>query len=94
MSSDFRRDLTALFSGPEAKRLTVLELGSYLGYCTRLLSDLFGQVIAVDVMPEFLQLNGQLNHDRNNIGICGMWSPHLVFLLFLLLPPPSSFLLH
>ncbi|CAK0912030.1 unnamed protein product, partial [Prorocentrum cordatum] len=44
-SSRFKRDLVELLgSGGE----TVLELGAHVGHCTRVLSRLFGAVIAVE----------------------------------------------
>lgn len=62
----FRADLIAEFGGM-ADNYTVLEIGSYFGYTTRLLSQLFGRVISVDVMPQFIEANREYNRDKPNI---------------------------
>eukprot|EP00746_Dinoflagellata_sp_MGD_P167152 gnl/MRDRNA2_/MRDRNA2_97549_c0_seq1.p1 gnl/MRDRNA2_/MRDRNA2_97549_c0~~gnl/MRDRNA2_/MRDRNA2_97549_c0_seq1.p1 ORF type:complete len:281 (+),score=54.86 gnl/MRDRNA2_/MRDRNA2_97549_c0_seq1:90-845(+) len=66
ISKQFREDLKGVF-GHDAANMTVLEVGSYFGYTTRLLSSLFQKVIALDAIPEFLLVNREFNMDRNNI---------------------------
>jgi len=61
-----REDLAREFIAV-AKGATVLEVGSYFGYTTRLLSQMFHRVIALDAMPQFLQANREYNIDRDNI---------------------------
>jgi len=66
-SSDaLRKDLIGLVAGI-SENLTVLEVGSYFGYTTRVLSHLFKRVIALDAVPELLQANRDYNYDRDNI---------------------------
>mmetsp|Transcript_2864 Transcript_2864/g.5555 ORF Transcript_2864/g.5555 Transcript_2864/m.5555 type:complete len:516 (-) Transcript_2864:8-1555(-) len=65
-SRDFKRDLRQFF-GPMAAPWTVLELGSYHGQTSRVLSEIFKQVIAVDASDVFLGRNKMTNEDRNNI---------------------------
>jgi len=65
-SQAFRSDLTHHFSGL-ANNFTVLEVGAYFGYTTRLLSHLFARVIALDALPLMLQANQEYNLDRDNI---------------------------
>lgn len=65
-SRDFKRDLRQFF-GPLATSWTVLELGSYHGGTSRVLSDIFKQVIAVDASDVFLGRNKLYNSDRSNI---------------------------
>lgn len=91
ISRALRHDLADQFSGFGAN-FTVLEVGSYFGYTTRLLSDYFSRVIALDAVPQFLQANREYNLDRNNIlylkfhtldddwGIFSLNTVHVVFL--------------
>jgi len=65
-SRALRSDLTHHFSGL-ANNFTVLEVGAYFGYTTRLLSQLFARVIALDALPLMLQANQEYNLDRDNI---------------------------
>ncbi|CAE7531901.1 tas [Symbiodinium natans] len=66
-SSDaLRKDLRIHLAG-FSENLTVLEVGSYFGYTTRILSQLFKRVIALDAVPELLQANRDYNSDRDNI---------------------------
>jgi SAM-dependent methyltransferase len=66
ISTAFREDLEFHFKGM-AENYTVLEVGSYFGYTTRLLSQLFSRVIALDYMQHFISANAGLNADRSNI---------------------------
>jgi len=62
----FKKDLR-LFFQRIGQEWTVLELGAYRGYTTRVLSEVFGQVIAVDTSDVFLGHNRRHNADRRNI---------------------------
>lgn len=64
-SSRFKRDLLELF--PHSRSDTVLELGSHVGHCTRVLSRLFGAVIAVEHSEAVLEKNIQHTNDLSNI---------------------------
>eukprot|EP00392_Amoebophrya_sp_AT5.2_P015977 g16205.t1 len=55
----------------------IIELGTYLGYTTRLLSDHFGKVFALDGDPFFLRLNKLYNSDRSNIEFFQVESPNI-----------------
>lgn len=46
---------------------TVLELGTYRGYTTRVLADIFHRVIAVDASSVFLEHNSENNAEHDNI---------------------------
>lgn len=48
-------------------KATVLELGSYVGYTTRFLAEVFQKAIAFDLSYDFINLNRQLNADKDNI---------------------------
>lgn len=64
-SSRFKRDLVELF--PQSKGETVLELGAHVGHCTRVLSRLFGSVIAAEHSEAVLDTNVQRTADLSNI---------------------------
>jgi hypothetical protein len=64
-SSRFKKDLVELF--PNSKGETVLELGSHVGHCTRVLSRLFGAVIAVEHSEAVLETNVKRTADLTNI---------------------------
>lgn len=66
ISAKLRSDLEEQFTN-FTEKFTVLEVGAYFGYTTRLLSERFQRVIAVDAVPEFLQANREYNSDRSNI---------------------------
>lgn len=66
ISKAFRDDLRMHFEGT-GENFTVLEVGSYLGYTTRLLSQLFTKVITLDANPHLLSANHAFNVDRPNI---------------------------
>mmetsp|Transcript_22768 Transcript_22768/g.37474 ORF Transcript_22768/g.37474 Transcript_22768/m.37474 type:complete len:235 (-) Transcript_22768:40-744(-) len=90
-SEALRKDLVQQL-GAFSQNFTVLEVGSYFGYTTRLLSHLFKRVIALDAIPELLQANREYNMDRDNIlylrfhtgnhdwSIFSMNTIHVVFL--------------
>eukprot|EP00931_Biecheleriopsis_adriatica_P085858 TRINITY_DN60641_c0_g1_i1.p1 TRINITY_DN60641_c0_g1~~TRINITY_DN60641_c0_g1_i1.p1 ORF type:complete len:492 (+),score=89.56 TRINITY_DN60641_c0_g1_i1:44-1519(+) len=65
-SRQFKQDLRDFF-GSIARDWTVVELGAYRGYTTRVLSEVFGHVIAVDASATFLTQNRRHNSDRKNI---------------------------
>lgn len=64
-SSRFKRDLVEIFSNTTGE--TVLELGSHVGHCTRVLSRIFGAVIAVEHSEAVIDKNVQHTSDLNNI---------------------------
>jgi len=64
-SSRFKRDLVELF--PNSKGEKMLELGSHVGHCTRVLSRLFGAVIAVEHSEAVLEQNVKNTADLSNI---------------------------
>jgi hypothetical protein len=64
-SSRFKKDLVELF--PDSRGETVLELGSHVGHCTRVLSRLFGAVIAVEHSEAVLEKNVKNTADLSNI---------------------------
>lgn len=68
-SLKFKSELIDFFNKDEYKNLTALEVGSSTGYTTRILSNLFKSVTAIDVLPErheFSKTN--VNHERDNIN--------------------------
>jgi SAM-dependent methyltransferase len=68
VTAKFRDDLAGFVrSRGGHEDLTVLEVGSYLGYTTRLLSGLFHRVIALDAIPALLSINRDFNADRRNV---------------------------
>lgn len=64
-SSRFKRDLVELF--PSSRGETVLELGAHVGHCTRVLSRLFGAVIAVEHSEAVIDTNVQRTADLPNV---------------------------
>lgn len=66
ISGKMKQDLRNFFA-PKASTWTILELGSYRGYTSRVFSDLFSRVIAVDASEAFLSFNRRYNKDRQNI---------------------------
>jgi tRNA A58 N-methylase Trm61 len=65
-SLKFKEDLID-FIGDKFLDKTVLEIGTYQGHSTRLLSFLFKKVITVDNNLDFIKKANELNKDRNNI---------------------------
>lgn len=61
-----KQDIRAFFSGMAAN-WTALEVGAYRGYTTRVLSEVFKRVIAVEASEVFLEHNRMHNSDRDNI---------------------------
>jgi len=61
-SLKFKSELIDFFNKSEYKNLTALEVGSSTGYTTRILSNLFNQVTAVDVLPD------RHEYSRNNVN--------------------------
>jgi hypothetical protein len=64
-STRFKKDLVELF--PNSKGETMLELGRHVGHCTRVLSRLFGAVIAVEHSEAVLETNVKRTEDLTNI---------------------------
>eukprot|EP00747_Dinoflagellata_sp_TGD_P201935 gnl/TRDRNA2_/TRDRNA2_75420_c0_seq1.p1 gnl/TRDRNA2_/TRDRNA2_75420_c0~~gnl/TRDRNA2_/TRDRNA2_75420_c0_seq1.p1 ORF type:complete len:343 (-),score=70.82 gnl/TRDRNA2_/TRDRNA2_75420_c0_seq1:95-1123(-) len=64
-SSRFKHDLVEMF--PHSTGETVLELGAHVGHCTRVLSRLFGAVIAVEHSEAVLEKNVNNTSDLSNI---------------------------
>jgi len=64
-SSRFKRDLVELFN--ESQGDTILELGAHVGHCTRVLSRLFGVVVAVEHSEAVLEANVRRTADLGNI---------------------------
>ena len=66
-SLKWKSDLIDYFQNDKFKKMKVLEVGSSLGHSTRILSFLFGKVIALDNLAERHVKSDKLNHDRDNI---------------------------
>lgn len=64
-SSRFKRDLVELFPGSRAE--AILELGAHLGHCTRVLSHLFGLVVAAEHSEAVLASNAERTKDMANV---------------------------
>ena len=62
----FKDDLLDYF-GDEFKNKNCLEVGTYQGHTTRILSFLFNKVITIDINQEWIEKARNLNNDRNNI---------------------------
>ncbi len=62
----FKDDLLDYF-GDEFKNKNCLEVGTFQGHTTRILSFLFNKVITIDINQEWVDLARNLNEDRNNI---------------------------
>lgn len=65
ISEKFRYDIMHFFENKHKN--TIIEIGSYKGYTTRILSKIFNKVIAVDNNPYHHYENMKINNDRNNI---------------------------
>ena len=46
----------------------ILEVGAHLGHCTRVLSRLFGTVLALEHSPHVLKQNAMRNADLKNVA--------------------------
>ena len=64
-SSQFKIDLVSLFNS--SRNETVLEVGAHLGHCTRVLSRLFGTVLALENSAQVLKSNAARNEDLRNV---------------------------
>eukprot|EP00434_Breviolum_minutum_P035200 symbB.v1.2.031151.t1/scaffold3584.1/size53777/7 len=64
-SSKFKLDLVEMFSNNSEE--VVLEVGAHLGHCTRVLSRLFGHVLALEHSPPVLKQNALRNSDLKNV---------------------------
>lgn len=66
-SRAFKVDLARFFCRRGAARLAALELGIFHGHTTVVLSTIFGQVFALDVEPQFLQVAAKRCATRQNV---------------------------
>lgn len=68
----FKRDVSRFFCGMDAGNMTALELGTYKGHGTALLSAVFGQVISVDINVDYLKDAAEYNSGRRNVAYIEM----------------------
>lgn len=64
-SHKFKRDVYDFFNKPEFKEKICLEIGSNVGYTTRILSYLFKEVIGFNL--DNVELAEKFNSDRSNV---------------------------
>src|SRR5882724_9582754 len=64
IAEDILTDMTNVCQGKDPKQMRVLEIGCGAARLTRALSNLFGEVHAVDVSGEMVALAKQALHDR------------------------------
>lgn len=64
-SHKFKKDLFEFFNKPEFKNMVCLEIGSNIGYTTRVLSYLFKEVIGFNL--DNVELASKFNSDRPNV---------------------------
>lgn len=64
-SHKFKRDLFEFFNKEEFKNKTCLEIGSNVGYTTRVLSYIFKEVVGFNL--ENVELAQKFNSDRSNV---------------------------
>jgi ubiquinone/menaquinone biosynthesis C-methylase UbiE len=64
VAEDILTDMTNVCQGKDPKQMRVLEIGCGAARVTRALSGLFGEVHAVDVSGEMVQLARKALHDR------------------------------
>src|SRR5580698_10038703 len=62
-------DMGNICQGKDPKQMTVLEIGCGSGRITRALSEVFGQVYAVDISGEMIRLARESLHDRPNVFV-------------------------
>src|SRR5580698_10017785 len=62
-------DMGNICQGKDPKEMTVLEIGCGSGRITRALSEVFGQVYAVDISGEMIRQAKQSLHDRPNAHV-------------------------
>ena len=65
-SLKFKKDLINFF-GDDYKNKVCLEIGTHKGYTTRILSDLFKEVITCEIDVKLIDFAKNLNKDKNNI---------------------------
>lgn len=63
-SDEMREDIKIMFQN---KNYKIAELGSYKGYTTKIFSQIFNEVYAIDNNKEFLKLNKSFNEINKNI---------------------------
>ena len=87
-SLKFKADFVDFFNSPSNKNMKVLEVGSSLGHSTKVLSNLFGKVIAIDNLSERHEQSKQLVN-RDNVEYVVMdvyrqqWNFEMVDLVFI-----------
>ncbi len=64
-SNEFRKDINHFFKAYSNYRIA--EIGSYKGYTTRILSNIFKKVYAIDNSLKWTKYNKDLNKDKKNI---------------------------
>jgi ubiquinone/menaquinone biosynthesis C-methylase UbiE len=69
VSEDILTDMTNVCQGKAPRDMRVLEIGCGAARITRALSNLFGEVHAVDVSGEMVALAGKALHDRPNAHV-------------------------
>jgi ubiquinone/menaquinone biosynthesis C-methylase UbiE len=62
-------DMGNICQGKDPKQMTVLEIGCGSGRITRALSEVFGQVYAVDISGEMIRQASRALHDRPNAHV-------------------------
>lgn len=67
VSEDVLTDMTNICQGRDPKRMRVLEIGCGAGRITRALSNIFGEIHAVDVSGEMVRLARAALADRPNV---------------------------
>ena len=72
ISIKFKHDICewALTNKKFCQSKTAVELGTCLGYTTRVLSHLFDKVVTFDNLPDRIYKAKKYNSDRNNIEFC------------------------
>ena len=69
VAEDIRTDMINTCQGKDPKDMRVLEIGCGAGRVTRALSNLFGEVHAVDVSGEMVRLARRALADRTNVHV-------------------------
>lgn len=69
MTPEVRESIQRFFKENQnaARNWTVLEIGSYVGYTTSVIASLVKKVVAVDILPQFLEFNKLFNENHHNI---------------------------
>jgi predicted O-methyltransferase YrrM len=87
-SLKFKADFIDFFDTEAYRNMKVLEVGSSLGHSTKVLSNLFGKVIAIDNLPERHEQSKQLVN-RDNVEYVVMdvyqqqWNFEMVDMVFI-----------